>query len=722
MGQVFKTIQITHAESQVSFDLPVGTVGFRLIFEADRRALMNVFLYDEEDRLRGQLMHFGQDADLWFGPTLALTSPHCLPLVGRTYTLFNPMMDPAEATRFIPFTVTAVAYDDRARYEEDLTRPAEAGEAISWLGEADDAVGASGLDWWADALGHGGWLAGDFHTHTRASDGQSSQADNVQTARRYGLDFFAATDHSVYPTAWVDHEGVLVLPSVEVTTAFGHFNAHFSKGSPYKSRPLGTAGPGEVEVLLHQAVRRQGAKLCLNHPFMAPWRMMLPAIPLETFAYIEIINDPTYKTASKANEKALRAWSALWNGGVDLTGLGGSDAHLPLGDRYPQTRELTRLGNPITWVYAREGSLKALEAGLAAGHTTIARAGRPWLTVTKDAQGQSQASPPALTGRDLAPGVTLCCGLADEPVGVEKDPGRPEPAYHQWMIDGVIAAEREGASSTLVLPEDGHWVRVDWRSAKGELVATTNPVRWQGAEEDRRLHTWNDLEKAMNPPVRGVVFDKDGTLMAFSDLWEKATEAFIERVAGDKAPACRAAVGLVPGGGVMPDSPLASGTLAEIAQALSAHSPVPVSPTDLHDQYKAYMTAHPESIQPLEGLRTLLDHLRDRGIRLAVMTSDDADLTHEALRLLGVDHYFDMVISGDRYPAKPRAAGLMAFRDQAGISLDEMVFVGDSCRDMRLGALCQRCYALSGTVSAEEVLVDLADDLVPNLVALVPLI
>ena len=712
-----EALTVARTEARLTFAVPVGTVGVRLTFTADDRALMNVFLYDEGGRLCGQLMHFGYRAELWLGPTEALTSDNCLPLVGRRYTLYHAMMDRAEEEAFVPYQVTVTAYDDRQRYAEARS-DLEAPPAVCWRGAADDGIGTSGLDRWADRLGKRGWLAGDFHTHTRASDGQARKADNVDTARRYGLDFFAATDHSVYPMRWTPHEGVLVLPSVEITGAYGHFNAHFARQSPYRRLPDSSATPAGMQALLEQAVA-DGARLSMNHPFMPPWQMALPDLDLRHLAYLEVMNDPTYKTAGKANEKALRAWSALWNANVDMTGIGGSDAHLPLGDHYPGTDELTRLGNPITWVYAASGSIAAIEQGLAEGHTAIARAGRPWLAVTADGSGRAVSTRPVIEAGALRPGVTLCCGLADEPAGVS---AAPAAAYHQWVVDGVIRAEVTGAAGRFQLPEDGAWLRVDWRNAAGELLACTNPVRWRKSRPAAPLRTWGDLTRALHPAVRAVIFDKDGTLMAFSDLWEKATAAFIEGLAQADQGACRAAVGLLDGGGVAADSPLAAGTLTEIAQALSAHTASPVAAADLRAQYGRYMAAHPECVQPVAGLRPLLTHLAGRGIRMAVMTSDDADLAREALDLLGVADYFDAIISGDRYPAKPQAGGLIAFRDATGIGFDEMVFIGDSCRDMRLGALCQRTYAISGAVSANEALVALADDLVDNLAALIGVI
>lgn len=71
----------------------------------------------------------------------------------------------------------------------------------------------------------------DLHTHTTASDGFHSPADNVRLAQAAGLAAVAVTDHdTVAGVAEAQAEGerlgVIVVPGVEVSTAIGRLDIH----------------------------------------------------------------------------------------------------------------------------------------------------------------------------------------------------------------------------------------------------------------------------------------------------------------------------------------------------------------------------------------------------------------------------------------------------------------------------------------------------------------
>ncbi len=66
-----------------------------------------------------------------------------------------------------------------------------------------------------------GWYRGDFHAHTKFSDGVHSPDELVEVARAEGLDFITVTDHNTinaFPKFGEQRE-VLVIPGMEVPSA-----------------------------------------------------------------------------------------------------------------------------------------------------------------------------------------------------------------------------------------------------------------------------------------------------------------------------------------------------------------------------------------------------------------------------------------------------------------------------------------------------------------------
>ncbi|MFU0824620.1 MAG: hypothetical protein ACFWTK_06365 [Clostridium sp.] len=85
---------------------------------------------------------------------------------------------------------------------------------------------------------------GDFHIHSKASDGELTPREVVELARRRGIDIIALTDHNT--TLGVDDAlragieyGVIVIPAVELSTRFHNERIHilgYFKDDRYKSQ------------------------------------------------------------------------------------------------------------------------------------------------------------------------------------------------------------------------------------------------------------------------------------------------------------------------------------------------------------------------------------------------------------------------------------------------------------------------------------------------------
>ena len=66
-------------------------------------------------------------------------------------------------------------------------------------------------DWTAIRKKGKGWYQGDFHTHTRLSDGKETTENASRKAERMGLDFYTPTEHNAIHTGWPETSLLLSL-------------------------------------------------------------------------------------------------------------------------------------------------------------------------------------------------------------------------------------------------------------------------------------------------------------------------------------------------------------------------------------------------------------------------------------------------------------------------------------------------------------------------------
>jgi len=188
---------------------------------------------------------------------------------------------------------------------------------------------------------------------------------------------------------------------------------------------------------------------------------------------------------------------------------------------------------------------------------------------------------------------------------------------------------------------------------------------------------------------RLVMFDLDGTLMdSVPDLAAAVDKmlmllgrepAGIERVRdwvgnGSRVLVRRALAGQLEHEGV-------SGELADEALALFM---------------QAYSGGH-ELTAVYPGVRECLDWLREREVKLAIITNKPAQFIEPLLEEKGLAGYFQWLVGGDTLPQqKPDPAALFWVMDNAGVAPGESLFVGDSRNDVRAAkAATVPCVALT---------------------------
>lgn len=190
---------------------------------------------------------------------------------------------------------------------------------------------------------------------------------------------------------------------------------------------------------------------------------------------------------------------------------------------------------------------------------------------------------------------------------------------------------------------------------------------------------------------KGVLFDKDGTLIDFHATWMPAYRravAMVARAAGRPGIEER----LLALGGYdadtdrcAPDSPLGSGTTAEIA-ALWARE-AGMDSAWLKDRIEQmFNTDAPAFAAPVRDLRAVLERLEARGMALGVATMDSRASADATLARLGIDRYFDFICGYDSgYGQKPGRGMVDAFCSHVGLTPADIVVTGDTPHDLDMG-------------------------------------
>ena len=132
--------------------------------------------------------------------------------------------------------------------------------------------------------------------------------------------------------------------------------------------------------------------------------------------------------------------------------------------------------------------------------------------------------------------------------------------------------------------------------------------------------------------IRGAIFDLDGTLLDSLPVWETLAEDYLR------------SLGLEPRENL--NEIFRDFTLEESAAYYREHCGVTLPEEEIIDGINRMVrTEYEESIPAREGAEAFLAALRDRGIRMCVVTLTDRSLACAALRRLGLLTYFEEVFS-----------------------------------------------------------------------------
>ena len=225
--------------------------------------------------------------------------------------------------------------------------------------------------------------------------------------------------------------------------------------------------------------------------------------------------------------------------------------------------------------------------------------------------------------------------------------------------------------------------------------------------------------------IKGILFDKDGTLVDFQKTWFAIGDRMaLQAAGGDReiADALMESAGYdFQAQGFRANSVFAAGTNADIVALWypQADAPERKAMVAAFDSFTAEEGAR--HAVPIAGCVDTITGLHRHGFRLGVATNDSTSGAEKTLLALGIAQMFDAAYGYDAVAnPKPAPDAIRAFCDLTGLKPAEIAMVGDNGHDLemaRAGGAGLAIGVLSGTGTRETLA---AADIVLNSIADLP--
>jgi phosphoglycolate phosphatase len=112
----------------------------------------------------------------------------------------------------------------------------------------------------------------------------------------------------------------------------------------------------------------------------------------------------------------------------------------------------------------------------------------------------------------------------------------------------------------------------------------------------------------------------------------------------------------------------------------------------------AYQSLNNGQSRTYPGVVPLLEFLKKKGVKQAVITNKPSRFTEPLLQQFGILHYFDLVYCGDSFSEKkPHPMPLIKAAEAMQMSIEDCLMIGDSSNDINAAKACgMPCLGVRG--------------------------
>lgn len=205
--------------------------------------------------------------------------------------------------------------------------------------------------------------------------------------------------------------------------------------------------------------------------------------------------------------------------------------------------------------------------------------------------------------------------------------------------------------------------------------------------------------------IKAILFDKDGTLLKFSDIWVDSIVKYLSKknLNHDAKKKLFKKIGVKENNEVEENSILSSETVEDLALIFSEFMDESQEEIykDIDDFLLEFLKENKSEIKETCDLKSLFTDLKNRGIIIGLFTSDNYRQAKYSMEYLNLDSFIDFYAAADLYEKKPNTESLEIFKKKYSLRDQEIIIVGDSKVDMIFGKDTLKLGVLCGTGSRE---------------------
>lgn len=236
--------------------------------------------------------------------------------------------------------------------------------------------------------------------------------------------------------------------------------------------------------------------------------------------------------------------------------------------------------------------------------------------------------------------------------------------------------------------------------------------------------------------ARLVIFDKDGTLIAFDAMWHAWYDAFLARLT-DQAPftlefklGLAATLGYEPDDQVWdPAGPLTLASTSEVGLLTASQvyrylgkgwDEALAMVARAQEQARALLLTD-ALVEPVGDVRATVTRLKESGLLVALATADTRQPAEAALAKLGIAGLLDATVCGDDgVPLKPAPDMALELCRRLGVAPQEAIMVGDTISDLQMARRAGLGLAVGVTSGANSaaILAPFADCIIADIHAI----